>query len=135
MQTKRPAVKGSSTRVGGVLFLAVLGFWAAPGGAAEGSQRAITKETLLQWVERNRQAQPKFKPGETVTAANREKLRPFLPPGYFEEFDFPEAEFAITPTGDYAPHQAYREATEKFASQTRLAADGALEEYVAGRPF
>ena len=43
--------------------------------------------------------------------------------------------FEIVPTGDYPPHPAYREATEKYAGQTRLAADGALEGYVAGQPF
>ena len=33
------------------------------------------------------------------------------------------------------PHPAYRAATEQFAGQTRLAADGTLEGYVAGQPF
>src|SRR5262245_60073556 len=95
--------------------------WTGSSWAADEGQRAITKETILQWIEKYRDDQPEFKPGDTVTAADREKLRPFLPPGYFEEFNFPEAEFTIAPTGDYAPHQAFRDATEKFASQTRLA--------------
>jgi hypothetical protein len=135
MQTNHPEANGSKTLRCGVVCLAILFVWAEPGWAAEESQRSITKETILEWVERYGDAQPQFKPGDTVTAANREQLRPFLPPGYFEEFAFPEAEFAITPTGDYAPPQAFRDATEKFASQTRLATDGALEGYIAGQPF
>ena len=63
------------------------------------------------------------------------KLRPFLPPGYYEEFQFPEATFTITPTGDYTPRQDYLDATEKFAGQVQLTADRSLEAYVAGQPF
>ena len=36
---------------------------------------------------------------------------------------------------DYGPPAFHREATEKFAGQPRLAKDGGLEDYRAGRPF
>lgn len=98
-------------------------------------QQVMTRDTLLQWMTQYGDAKAEFKAGDILKAADREKVRPFLPPPYFAEFDFPEVEFAITPTGDYSPHQAFRDATEKFAGQTRLATDGALEGYVAGQPF
>ena len=56
MQTKHPEANGPNKMKRGVLFLAVLFFWAGPGWAAEESQRSITKETILQWVERYRDA-------------------------------------------------------------------------------
>jgi hypothetical protein len=86
-------------------------------------------------VEANREAQPAFQPGEILQLADLEKLRPLLPPGYLEEFRFPEMEVLITPTGNYSPHSMYQEATEKYAGQTGVAEDGTLLNYVAGQPF
>ena len=37
--------------------------------------------------------------------------------------------------GDLTPADIYKEATEKFAGQASISADGALEHYTAGRPF
>ena len=89
-----------------------------------------TKETVLRWVETFRSATPEFQAGETLKLGDLENVHPFLPPGYVEEYNFPDVEFAITQTGDYPPHPAYHAATEKFAGQTRLATDGALENYI-----
>ena len=115
------------------LGLLVLCCWAGAGWAAQA--QGPTKETVLRWVETARSATPAFRAGETVKLDDLEQVRPFLPPGYVEEYNFPEVEFAISRTGDYPPHPAYRAATEKFAGQTRLTADGALENHVAGQPF
>ena len=103
--------------------------------AAQANQQAVSKATVLEWVKRHREAKSTFQPGETLKSADLEKLRPFLPPGYFEEYAFPEVEFVTTPTGEYPPHHVYQAATEQFAAQTRLAEDGALVGYVAGQPF
>ena len=118
------------------ILLLIMGLlvWTGPSWA-QGERRAMTRDTLLQWVAQHKDAQPNFQPSDTLTFDDIEKLRPFIPPGYFEEFQFPEVTFEITPTGDYAPRKDYLEATEKYASQTRLAQDGSLEGYVAGQPF
>lgn len=118
-----------------LVVLALLPLWGGLCLAADEGQRAVTKETVLQWVEKYRDTQPEFQPGDVLTLSDLEKVRPFIPPGYFEEFNFPEVEFEIAPRGDYSPHRTFREATEKLSGQTRLAANGALEEYVAGQPF
>ena len=115
------------------LFVGLL-VWTGPTWAQD-ERRAMTRDTLLQWVAQHKQAQPDFQPGTTLTFDELEKVRPFIPPGYFEEFQFPEVTFKITPTGDYTPRKDYLEATEKYASQTRLAQDGSLEGFVAGQPF
>ncbi len=119
-----------------LILLLIMGLlvWTGPSWAQD-ERRAMTRDTLLQWVAQHKQAQPNFQPSDTLTFDDIEKLRPFIPPGYFEEFQFPEVTFEITPTGDYAPRKDYLEATEKYASQTRLAQDGSLEGYVAGQPF
>ena len=117
-------------------LLVGLGLLLWPGtGWAQDERHTMTRQTILDWVERYRDAEPEFQAGDTLTQADSEKLRPFLPPGYVEEFRFPEATFEIVAPGDYAPRQDYLETTEKFAGQTHLAEDGSLLNYVAGQPF
>ena len=103
--------------------------------AQDGSRAATTRESVLAWAAQHRDATPDFRPGDVLTHADLEKVRPFLPPGYIEEMDFPDVEFTISETGDYAPHPAFLAATEQYAGQTGLADDGALVDYVAGQPF
>ena len=94
-----------------------------------------TREDIQQWIAMNLDTLPQFKEGDVLRQADLEKLRPFLPPRYIDEFDFPEVEFHVAPTGHYPPHPDYLAATEQYANQTRLAGDGALQNYIAGRPF
>ena len=94
-----------------------------------------TRSDIQQWVETNLDTPPLFREGDRLTQADLDKLRPFLPPRYIEEFNFPGVRFDVSPSGNYVPHQDYLAATERYANQTRLTADGALENYVAGRPF
>ncbi|HJQ84552.1 MAG TPA: DUF1329 domain-containing protein [Candidatus Binatia bacterium] len=74
-------------------------------------------------------------PGDVITAENVDKVKDLVSPGL---------EWCIRrgwPITIIAPKriewpQAYREATEKYATQVRLAADGrTMENYVAGQPF
>ena len=94
-----------------------------------------TRQDIKQWLATNLDTPPLFREGEVLTQADLDKLRPFLPPGYLDEFNFPGVEFSVSPSGNYAPHQDYLAATEKFLGQAQLGEDGALENYVAGRPF
>jgi len=93
------------------------------------------REDIQKWIETNLETPPKFKDGDVLKQADLDKLRPFLPPRYIDEFNFPEAEFEVSPSGNYAPHPDYLAATEQYSGQTKLASDGALEGYVAGQPF
>lgn len=94
-----------------------------------------SRDDVQRWLAANLDALPQFQEGDVLRRADLDKLRPFLPPRYIDEFDFPEVEFHVSPTGRYTPHEAYMAATEQYSVQTRLADDGALENYVAGRPF
>jgi len=98
-------------------------------------QALPTREDIQHWVATNLETVPKFQEGEILTQAELDKLRPFLPPRYVDEFNFPGVQFHVSPSGNYSPHSDYMAATEQFSNQTRLADDGALEGYVAGRPF
>ena len=98
-------------------------------------QALPTREDIQRWIETNLDTLPKFQEGEVLPQADLDKLRPFLPPRYIDEFNFPGVEFHISPSGNYPPHPDYMAATEQYSNQTRLADDGALEGYVAGRPF
>ena len=117
-----------------ILSIIMLFVWNSPIWA-QAERKAMTRDTILQWVRQHKDTQPDFKPGDTLIADDVEKLRPFIAPGYLEEFQFPGAMFHITATGDYSPRKDYLDATEQFSGQTRLAEDGSLLNYVAGQPF
>src|SRR5262245_6852679 len=108
---------------------------ASPMSTLAGEKTLPTQNDVRRWVATHLETLPLFKEGDVLTRNDLGKLCPFLPPGYVEEFDFTGVEFHVSPSGNYAPHPDYLAATEKFSHQARLASDGALENYVAGRPF
>ena len=117
-------------------FVLASGIWFMLATPARAEERTLpTQEEVRRWIATNPETPPLFKEGEVLTRRDLAKLRPFLPPGYVDEFDFAGVEFDVSPSGNYAPHPDYLAATEKFLHQARLAPDGALENYVAGRPF
>ena len=95
----------------------------------------VSREQIGTWLEASAAASATFAPGDILTSADLDRLRPFVPPGQVEEFDFPEFRMEIGATGDYSPHPVYQQATLQYAGQTRLAEDGAMLDYVAGQPF
>lgn len=111
----------------GVFFL----IGSAPAGAAQ----RVTRAEVQAWLDATASAVPDFAPGDIITAADLERVRPFLAPGYLAELNFPAFQMEIAETGDYAPHPLYQNATLQYASQTSLAEDGSLQNYVAGQPF
>ncbi len=117
------------------LFLAA-SLWLPPIMPIHAEDRVLpTQEAIRHWIATTLNAPPLFRDGDVLTHKDLAKLQPFLPPGYVEEFDFPAVEFHVSPSGNYTPHAEYMAATEKFSRQTELAPDGALKNYVAGRPF
>ena len=80
-------------------------------------------------------AEPSFKPGDVLTSKDVERIRPFVPPGYLEQLDFPEVRMEIGPAQDHTPRMDFMECTEKYASQVRLGPAGDLQNYICGQPF
>jgi hypothetical protein len=97
--------------------------------------RALKPEDFLAWLEQNRQATPAFQPGDKITSADAEKIRPFIMPGHIDELIFDDMEMTIKPHSDLTPADVYKEATAKYQAQVVIAQDGAIENYVAGEPF
>jgi hypothetical protein len=74
-------------------------------------------------------------PGDRITDQNVDKVKDLISPGleWCIRRGFP---LTITETKRIEWPQAYREATEKYAAQVKLAPDGlTLVNYVAGQPF
>jgi uncharacterized protein DUF1329 len=73
--------------------------------------------------------------GDRITEQNVDKVKDLISPGleWCIKHGFP---ITIGPTKRIEWPKAYKEATEKYASQVKLAPDGLkLEHYVAGQPF
>ena len=94
-----------------------------------------TRDTYESWLHKYADVKPDFKPGDVLTAKDLERLRPFIPPGYLEQLNFPEFKMEIIAPQNHAPRRDYMDCTEKYQNQVKLKSDGALENYVCGQPF
>ncbi len=95
----------------------------------------VTYETVMAWVQGQAQAPVDGLASGVYSSDRLVDLGAYLPPGYVDEFNFPELNLELTPTRHYAPHPLYTQATASFGAESRLGADGMLEGYRAGRPF
>lgn len=95
----------------------------------------LTREDILKWVEDYRSAKPEFKPGDVLGQKDIEKMKPFIFPGWWPEYNFPELKMEIGERRDNRQRDDFIAATEKYSSQTKIAEDGAWINYVAGQPF
>src|SRR5947208_777944 len=108
------------------------GAWAQQSGDAT----QYTQQTFYDWFTKYKDAKPQFKPGDVLTHADLEKVRPFMLPGYFEQFQkWTDLKMEVAETHHVTPHKLVLECNEKYQKQVKLAADGALENYVCGYPL
>ena len=96
---------------------------------------AFTPDDHIAWIKANQSAKPQFVDGDTITYDKAELIKPFVPAEYQEVQIFEGMEMKIKDAGDISPPKAYADATEKFKGTATIAADGAIENYTAGRPF
>ncbi|HSJ96988.1 MAG TPA: DUF1329 domain-containing protein [Myxococcota bacterium] len=82
---------------------------------------------------------PPFREGDVIGVEQVERLRPYLPPEFWEHRDFFFYEGMRLEIGpfhrDYAPPPVWQEASERFRGQARIGPDESLEGYVSGTPF
>lgn len=102
--------------------------------AATSHADILDRETVAAWLVAETHADAPL-PGSLIAQSDLAQLRAWLPPGYYDEFDFPEVTVEIQETARYPGHISYREATARYAGQAAIGADGRLENYTAGRPF
>jgi hypothetical protein len=116
-----------------VLVLALCPGTARTASAADLS--SYTVETFQSWLKQYADAKPDFKAGDVLTAKDLERMRPFVPPGYLEQLNFPNFKAQIIDVVPHTPASTYLHCTEQFASQVRLRNDGAIMNYTCGQPF
>src|SRR5215470_714796 len=98
--------------------------------AQSGDVTTYTQQTFYDWFNKYKDAKAPFKPGDTITNADLEKARPFMMPGYFEQFEkWKDLKMEIVETHHVTPHKMVLDCNEKFQKQVKLAADDALENY------
>src|ERR1019366_6749983 len=97
--------------------------------------KSYTRQTFSQWLEKYANTKPDFKPGDVLTSKDLERMRPFIPPGFIEQLNFPEFRAEIIAPKSHRPRPDYVDCSEKHQNQTRLDADGAMTNYVCGQPF
>ena len=82
---------------------------------------------------------PTFKEGDVIGFDQIEKLKPFLPPEFWDNRDFffyEGMQLEIGPSfADYGPPPVYVEATKKHSGAVKLGPENSLENYTAGQPF
>ncbi len=81
---------------------------------------------------------PQFQPGDTITYDDLDKLKPFLPPEFWDNRDFffyEGQQLKIVPTADYSPAKEFDAATDRYKGQPIIGPDNSLENYMAGTPF
>jgi hypothetical protein len=82
---------------------------------------------------------PTFQEGDVISIDQVDKLRPFLPPEFWNNRDFffhEGMKLEIGPSHyDYSPPPEHAAATARFRGQARIGPDESLENYTAGDPF
>ncbi len=81
---------------------------------------------------------PQFQPGDTITYDELDKLKPSLPPEFWDNRDFffyEGQQLKVVPTADYSPAKEFNAATERFRGQPTIGPDNSLDNYTAGLPF
>jgi hypothetical protein len=138
----RPIAAGCAAPVGNrnrsraaralTLALALVAVYAA---AAAAQEAAVTRQSVAQWLEQNAKTKPDFKPGDVLTAKDMARFRPFVPPVYVDQLNFPEFKMEIAPTRSHMPRKDYVDCTEKYQGQVKLKPDGTIENHICGQPF
>jgi hypothetical protein len=84
---------------------------------------------LLSWLQEYRDATPAFQPGQHLTTADQEALKPFVPLPAWEFYFYPEMDMEIAPTGYYPPPEGWG---ASVVPGYALKEDGALVGFTGG---
>ena len=106
----------------------------APRAAAQ-NVKNYTRATLDQWLSKYANAKADFRPDEILGINDLARIRPFVPPGWFEQLEFPEFRMQIMAARSHRPRKDYQECAEKYQAQVKLNPDGSMGNYVCGQPF
>lgn len=110
-------------------LLILLSLFSLEGAWAEDGR---SYEELLSWLEGSRTAEATFQPGQRLTLADQEKLKPFLPLPAWELFFYPDMVMEFAATGDYTPYPEYIQRAKEVAGKIRLDEEGGLQGFTGG---
>lgn len=135
--SSNPGIKWPAFGMRGIgIMVVLLATMVGVGVSTVGAQETLpTRADYDVWLHKYLDAKPTFKPGDVLTQKDIERIRPFVPPGYLEQLNFPEMRMEIGQPEDHTPRQDFMNCTEKYQSQVRLGSDGDLQNYVCGQPF
>jgi hypothetical protein len=94
-----------------------------------------TRADIDQWMAKYGDAKPDFKPGDVLTEKDLERVRPFMMPGYIEQYKFPGMHMEIIAARSHTPRKDYMDCTEKYQAQVKINPDGSMDNYFCGQPF
>jgi hypothetical protein len=100
----------------------------------QGSANSVSRTDIVDWLDQVVTMDPP-PAGSVVTNDSLDLVRPFMAPGYVDEFAYLGSAITIQATKKYPLFKAYQDATNKYAGKASLGARGELENYKAGRPF
>jgi hypothetical protein len=123
------------TRAGGILSLTLALATACAALALAQDPRDTTRADIDRWLAKYSDTKPDFRPGDVLTVKDFERIRPFVMPGYIEQFKFPQMRMEIIATRNHTPRKDYMDCTEKYQAQVRIDPDGSMENYFCGQPF
>jgi hypothetical protein len=115
-------------------FFRIFGFIGIACFATQGAAASVSRADITTWLNQVVTMDPPAA-GTVVTDTNLDLVRPFMPPGYVDEFSYSGSSITIQETKKYPLFKAYQDATNKYAGQPTLGAGGELENYQAGQPF
>ena len=96
---------------------------------------SFSEGDFLSWLTLNQSSIANFSAGDVVHYADKEKFRPFVPPGYIDILFFDKMEFMLQPSKRFSPSIEYQQATNLFSGRPFLDESGLLRDYQAGEPF
>jgi hypothetical protein len=108
--------------MGGILCMALALMTVCANLALAQDPRDTTRADVDRWMAKYSAAKPDFKPGDVLTVKDFERIRPFMVPGYVEQYKFPTLRMEIIPTRSHTPRKDYMECTEKYDGQLFLRA-------------
>ena len=94
----------------------------------------VSRDDLDAWLKQTIVIDPPMA-GSVIDFEHLDTLKPWIPPGVTDEFEFPEVRVEIQATLDYPGHHTYVEASKRFRGQATLGPGNELENYTAGLPF
>jgi hypothetical protein len=83
------------------MLVLVGSLWIVPHALTAEDHRSY--QAIRRWLEEYRAASPSFQPGERLTVADVERLKPFIPRPAWEFYFFPDMDMEIAATGHYPP--------------------------------